>query len=106
MPGTRFVMIGVECPFLVMRHQKTVRVDHVLSLQFEESLISHKMAQMGDESEDETPDNEEDGGKNFLLSDDGKDIDLRYALACFLCITNMLVCRERRSAIHHAAVLA
>ena len=51
------------------------------SLQFEESLISHKMAQMGDESEDETPDNEEDGGKNFLLSDDGKDIDLRFALA-------------------------
>ena len=46
-------------------------------LQFEESLISHKMAQMGDESEDETPDNEEDDGKGFLLSDDGKDIDLR-----------------------------
>ena len=36
------------------------------------------MAQMGDESEDETPDNEEDDGKNFLLSDDGKDIDLRW----------------------------
>jgi len=36
------------------------------------------MAQMGDESEDETPDNEEDDGRNFLLSDDGKDIDLRY----------------------------
>lgn len=38
------------------------------------------MAQMGDESEDETPDNEEDDGKGFLLSDDGKDIDLRYGL--------------------------
>lgn len=36
------------------------------------------MAQMGDESEDETPDNDEDDGKGFLLSDDGKDIDLRY----------------------------
>ena len=46
-------------------------------VQFEESLIGHKMAQMGDESEDETPDNEEDDGRNFLLSDDGKDIDLR-----------------------------
>ena len=51
-----------------------------MCLQFEESLISHKMAQMGDESEDETPDNEEDDGKGFLLSDDGKDIDLRYGL--------------------------
>ena len=38
------------------------------------------MAQMGDESEDETPDNEEDDGKDFLLSDDSKDIDLRSAL--------------------------
>ncbi|DBA80302.1 TPA: hypothetical protein ACH3X2_007432 [Trebouxia sp. C0005] len=47
--------------------------------QFEESLIGHKMAQMGDESEDETPDDEEDDGRNFLLSDDGKDIDLRIA---------------------------
>lgn len=47
-------------------------------LQFEESLISHKMAQVGDESEDETPDTEEDDGKGFLLSDDGRDIDLRY----------------------------
>ncbi len=46
-------------------------------MQFEESLIGHKMAQMGDESEDETPDNKEDDGRNFLLSDDGKDIDLR-----------------------------
>ena len=46
-------------------------------LQFEESLISHKMAQLGGESEDETPDTEEDDGKGFLLSDDGKDIDLR-----------------------------
>ena len=64
------------------------------------------MAQMGDESEDETPDNEEDDGKNFLLSDDGKDIDLRFALICFLCTANMQNCRERRSAIHHAAVLA
>ena len=48
-----------------------------MCMQFEESLIGHKMAQMGDESEDETPDNEEDDGRNFLLSDDGKDIDLR-----------------------------
>lgn len=47
--------------------------------QFEESLISHKMAQMGDESEDETPDAEQDDGRNFLLSDNGKDIDLRIA---------------------------
>lgn len=38
------------------------------------------MAQMGDESEDETPDDEQDDGKAFLLSDDGKDIDLRSAL--------------------------
>jgi len=53
-------------------------VSHVtMCMQFEESLIGHKMAQMGDESEDETPDNEEDDGRNFLLSDDGKDIDLR-----------------------------
>ena len=50
------------------------------------------MAQMGDESEDETPDNEDDDGKNFLLSDDGRDIDLRFAFACFVCIKNMLVC--------------
>ena len=35
------------------------------------------MAQMGDESESETPDAEEDDGRNFLLADDGKDIDLR-----------------------------
>lgn len=35
------------------------------------------MAQMGDESEDETPGNEQDDGMGFLLSDDGKDIDLR-----------------------------
>ncbi|KAL3151001.1 hypothetical protein ABBQ38_012874 [Trebouxia sp. C0009 RCD-2024] len=47
--------------------------------QFEESLISHKMAQLGNESEDETPDTEEDDGQGFLLSDDGKDIDLRIA---------------------------
>lgn len=61
----------------------------VLSIQFEESLISHKMAQMGDESEDETPDNEEDDGKNFLLSDDGKDIDLRSAFAFAFCASQL-----------------
>lgn len=47
------------------------------------------MAQMGDESEDETPDNEEDNGRGFLLSDDGKDIDLRYEATL---LTNHPVC--------------
>ena len=67
-------------------------------LQFEESLISHKMAQLGDESEDETPDTEEDDGKGFLLSDDGKDIDLRcnsilnpFPYCCQVAITHSII---------------
>lgn len=44
------------------------------------------MAQLGDESEDETPDTEEDDGKGFLLSDDGKDIDLRCDSNPYSCL--------------------
>lgn len=44
--------------------------------QFEESLISAKM-----ENEEEAEDgNEEDCGSEFLLKDDGMDLDLRYGL--------------------------
>ncbi|KAI8474630.1 MAG: transcription-coupled DNA repair protein, partial [Monoraphidium minutum] len=44
---------------------------------FEESLLAAKMAQMGDE---EPPEQDpEDGGDDFLLKDDGDDIDLRLA---------------------------
>lgn len=47
-----------------------------LPVQFEESLISAKMEQMGD---DEPDANGEQGGdgEDFLLTDDGQDIDLR-----------------------------
>lgn len=58
-------------------------------LQFEESLISHKMAQLGNESEDETPDTEEDDGQGFLLSDDGKDIDLRWVSNPYSCYSGV-----------------
>lgn len=70
------LFVTVSCP--IVRTILDCHLTFLRCLQFEESLISHKMAQMGDESEDETPDNEEDDGKGFLLSDDGKDIDLRY----------------------------
>ena len=50
------------------------------------------MAQMGDESEDETPDTGEDDGKNFLLSDDGKDIDLRYVVSSILSVRSSQLC--------------
>ena len=107
MPVTHFVIVcQMSVPGDEASENSQARQLNVSSLQFEESLISHKMAQMGDESEDETPDNEEDDGKNFLLSDDGKDIDLRSAFVGFLCITCMLVCPEVQAAKHHAAVLA
>jgi len=46
--------------------------------QFEESLISAKMEQLGDE---ELPADEEEGGQgeDFLLKDDGNDLDMRLA---------------------------
>ena len=50
-------------------------------LQFEESLISHKMAQLGDESEGEGEEEVGDG-QDFLLTDDSKDIDLRCPTCC------------------------
>ena len=39
------------------------------------------MEQMIDEDED-TPEEEEGDGEDFLLKDDGKDIDLRYVQVC------------------------
>lgn len=45
-------------------------------MQFEESLISAKMEQMGDEEPD-TNGEEGGDGEDFLLTDDGQDIDLR-----------------------------
>jgi hypothetical protein len=49
--------------------------------QFEESLISAKMEQMVDDEADAGDagaGNDEDQGEDFLLTDDGKDIDLRW----------------------------
>ncbi|KAK9815714.1 hypothetical protein WJX72_008451 [[Myrmecia] bisecta] len=45
--------------------------------QFEDSLISHKLEQLG--SDDDEAEAEAGDGTDFLLQDDGKDIDLRLA---------------------------
>lgn len=45
--------------------------------QFEESLLAAKMEQLGDE-EDEAMEQEGDDGADFLLKDDGNDLDLRW----------------------------
>lgn len=50
------------------------------AVQFEESLLSARMAQLADD-EDEEAGGEEgadgQGGEDFLVKDDGNDIDLR-----------------------------
>lgn len=46
---------------------------------FEESLLAAKMAQGGDEGEEEGGEGGDDDGADFLLRDDGDDIDLRLA---------------------------
>eukprot|EP00238_Polyblepharides_amylifera_P014794 CAMPEP_0196575520 /NCGR_PEP_ID=MMETSP1081-20130531/4982_1 /TAXON_ID=36882 /ORGANISM="Pyramimonas amylifera, Strain CCMP720" /LENGTH=846 /DNA_ID=CAMNT_0041893849 /DNA_START=115 /DNA_END=2652 /DNA_ORIENTATION=+ len=47
-------------------------------MQFEESMLSAKMEQLAGEGEDAGED-EEDEGVDFLLKDDGNDVDLRLA---------------------------
>ena len=44
-------------------------------------MISAKMEQLIDEDED-APEEEAGDGEDFLLKDDGKDIDLRYGRMC------------------------
>lgn len=44
--------------------------------QFEESLLAAKMEQLGDE-EEEAMEEDGDEGADFLLKDDGNDLDLR-----------------------------
>ena len=57
----------------------TVHTSRVHCLQFEESLISAKMEQMADDEDAAEEEGGEPGdGENFLLTDDAKDIDLRW----------------------------